>query len=67
MTEDFSVEDIVAGEYATDTDAAWRRDVREGVRQVRDLDGLPLSPDERAAAKPRPRATRCASQKPISI
>ena len=51
MTEDFSVEDMVAGEYATDTDAAWRRDVREGVRQVRDLDGLPLSPDERAAAR----------------
>ncbi|RWN99274.1 KamA family radical SAM protein [Mesorhizobium sp.] len=32
-------------------DAAWQDDVRAGVRQVRDLDSLPLSPAERAAAQ----------------
>ncbi|TIM93740.1 MAG: KamA family radical SAM protein, partial [Mesorhizobium sp.] len=32
-----------------DPDAAWQGDVRAGVRQVRDLDSLPLSPAERAA------------------
>lgn len=50
MTEHFKVDDIAA-ECATDADAAWQRDVREGVRTVRDLDTLPLSPDERAAAE----------------
>jgi lysine 2,3-aminomutase len=32
-------------------DAAWQDDVRQGVRHVRDLDRLPLSPAERAAAQ----------------
>jgi lysine 2,3-aminomutase len=32
-------------------DAAWQDDVRAGVRHVRDLDSLPLSPAERAAAQ----------------
>jgi lysine 2,3-aminomutase len=32
-------------------DAAWQDDVRQGVRHVGDLDGLPLSPAERAAAQ----------------
>jgi lysine 2,3-aminomutase len=51
MTEDFRVDDVVPGGCGTDADAAWRHDVREGVRHWRDLDGLPLSPDERAAAE----------------
>lgn len=33
------------------TDAAWQDDVRAGVRHVRDLASLPLSPAERAAAQ----------------
>jgi len=32
-------------------DTTWRDDVRQGVRHVRDLDRLPLSPAERAAAQ----------------
>jgi len=32
-------------------DAAWQDDVRQGVRHVRDLDRLPLSPAERQAAQ----------------
>ncbi|RWD39194.1 MAG: KamA family radical SAM protein [Mesorhizobium sp.] len=36
---------------AHDDDAAWQDDVRAGVRHVRDLDSLPLSPAERAAAQ----------------
>ncbi|SIT59255.1 L-lysine 2,3-aminomutase [Mesorhizobium prunaredense] len=36
---------------AADDDAAWQGDVRAGVRQVRDLDSLPLSAAERAAAQ----------------
>jgi len=48
MTEHFKPDDI-AGEC--EPDAAWQRDVREGVRQLRDLDGLPLSAEERAAAE----------------
>ncbi|WP_137933611.1 KamA family radical SAM protein [Mesorhizobium comanense] len=32
-------------------DAAWQDDVRQGVRHVRDLDRLPLSSGERAAAQ----------------
>ncbi|TIL56639.1 MAG: KamA family radical SAM protein [Mesorhizobium sp.] len=36
---------------AADDDGAWQDDVRAGVRQVRDLDSLPLSPAERAAAQ----------------
>ncbi|QPC91944.1 KamA family radical SAM protein [Mesorhizobium sp. INR15] len=33
------------------TDTAWQDDVRQGVRHVRDLAALPLSPAERAAAQ----------------
>ncbi|TJW58780.1 MAG: KamA family radical SAM protein, partial [Mesorhizobium sp.] len=36
---------------SADPDTAWQGDVRAGVRQVRDLDLLPLSPAERAAAQ----------------
>ncbi|RWN28419.1 MAG: KamA family radical SAM protein [Mesorhizobium sp.] len=36
---------------AADDDAAWQDDVRAGVRHMRDLDSLPLSPAERAAAQ----------------
>lgn len=36
---------------ARDPDAAWQDDVRAGVRHVRDLASLPLSPAERAAAQ----------------
>lgn len=36
---------------AREADAAWQDDVREGVRHVGDLDSLPLSPAERAAAE----------------
>ncbi|RUT89279.1 KamA family radical SAM protein, partial [Mesorhizobium sp. USDA-HM6] len=32
-------------------DPAWQDDVRAGVRHVRDLAALPLSPAERAAAQ----------------
>ncbi|TIV91577.1 MAG: KamA family radical SAM protein, partial [Mesorhizobium sp.] len=32
-------------------DAAWQDDVRAGVRHVRDLAPLPLSPAERVAAQ----------------
>ncbi|TIU29585.1 MAG: KamA family radical SAM protein, partial [Mesorhizobium sp.] len=32
-------------------DTAWQADVRAGVRHVRDLAALPLSPAERAAAQ----------------
>ncbi|TIS53633.1 KamA family radical SAM protein [Mesorhizobium sp.] len=38
-------------ERAREADATWQDDVREGVRHVRDLDSLPLSPAERAAAQ----------------
>ncbi|PDQ18412.1 lysine 2,3-aminomutase [Mesorhizobium sanjuanii] len=37
--------------HETRDDAAWQDDVRQGVRYVRDLDHLPLSPAERAAAQ----------------
>jgi lysine 2,3-aminomutase len=50
MTQDLSMEASAAGDRATDPDAAWLADVRAGVRCRRDLDGLPLSPHERAAA-----------------
>jgi lysine 2,3-aminomutase len=33
-----------------DADAAWQADMRDGVKQLRDLDRLPLSQAERAAA-----------------
>lgn len=36
---------------AHDDDASWQDDVRAGVRHVRDLDSLPLSPAEREAAQ----------------
>jgi len=36
---------------AADADTAWQDDVRAGVRHVRDLASLPLSPAERAAAQ----------------
>ncbi|RVD10523.1 MULTISPECIES: KamA family radical SAM protein [unclassified Mesorhizobium] len=36
---------------AADPDTAWQADVRAGVRHVRDLASLPLSPAERAAAQ----------------
>ncbi len=51
MTKHVWVDDAAAGECAGDADATWQNDVRQGVRQVRDLDGLPLSPDERTAAE----------------
>ncbi|MER8485190.1 KamA family radical SAM protein [Mesorhizobium sp. M1322] len=38
-------------ERASVDDVAWQDDVRAGVRHVRDLDSLPLSPAERAAAQ----------------
>ncbi|CAN7657502.1 KamA family radical SAM protein [Mesorhizobium sp. LjNodule214] len=37
--------------YAAAANAAWQDDVRTGVRHVRDLESLPLSPAERAAAQ----------------
>ncbi|RWP39099.1 MAG: KamA family radical SAM protein [Mesorhizobium sp.] len=53
MTSHLDIPD--ASSMATDDehayDAAWQDDVRAGVRQVRDLDSLPLSPAERAAAQ----------------
>lgn len=36
---------------AADADTAWQDDIRAGVRHVRDLASLPLSPAERAAAQ----------------
>ncbi|RUT81707.1 KamA family radical SAM protein, partial [Mesorhizobium sp. M7A.T.Ca.US.000.02.2.1] len=36
---------------AVGPDTAWQADVRAGVRHVRDLASLPLSPAERAAAQ----------------
>ncbi|MBZ9959791.1 KamA family radical SAM protein [Mesorhizobium sp. BR1-1-14] len=38
-------------EPVSDADAAWQDDIRAGVRHVRDLAVLPLSPGERAAAQ----------------
>ncbi|MCA0016142.1 KamA family radical SAM protein [Mesorhizobium sp. B292B1B] len=38
-------------ESASDVDVTWQDDVRAGVRHVRDLAVLPLSPGERAAAQ----------------
>ncbi|TIP74544.1 MAG: KamA family radical SAM protein [Mesorhizobium sp.] len=43
--------DIPDAGMAADDDAIWQDDVRAGVRHVRDLDSLPLSPAERAAAQ----------------
>lgn len=42
---------VDAAGMPADDDAAWQDDVRAGVRHVRDLDSLPLSPAERAAAQ----------------
>ena len=39
------------GPNATGDDGAWQADVREGVRNARDLGRLPLSPRERAVAE----------------
>lgn len=50
MTRHFRMDGAATGESPADAADAWRNDVRQGVRQLRDLDGLPLSPDERAAA-----------------
>ena len=44
MTSDANLKQAAA------PDAAWQDDVRAGVRHVRDLASLPLSPAERAAA-----------------
>jgi len=51
MSNEFD-HDAVAADAARDggRDAAWQDDVRAGVRHVRDLDALPLSAGERAAA-----------------
>ncbi|RWP45743.1 MAG: KamA family radical SAM protein [Mesorhizobium sp.] len=42
---------VDAAGMPADDDAAWQDDVRAGVRHMRDLDSLPLSPAERAAAQ----------------
>jgi len=49
---------------ATAPDAAWQDDVRAGVRHVRDLASLPLSPGERAAAQEAARAHKVRVPKP---
>ncbi|TIO33478.1 KamA family radical SAM protein [Mesorhizobium sp.] len=46
MTSDTDLKEAARG-----PDAAWQDDVRAGVRHVRDLAALPLSPAERAAAQ----------------
>ncbi|RUX71172.1 KamA family radical SAM protein [Mesorhizobium sp. M7A.F.Ca.US.006.04.2.1] len=47
MTSDTNLHDA----RSADPDTAWQADVRAGVRHVRDLDRLPLSSAERAAAQ----------------
>lgn len=47
MTSDTNLHDAPAA----DPDTAWQTEVRAGVRHVRDLASLPLSPAERAAAQ----------------
>jgi lysine 2,3-aminomutase len=49
MTSDANPNDAI--ERTPDADTAWQDDVRAGVRHVRDLTSLPLSPAERAAAQ----------------
>ncbi|WP_095091239.1 KamA family radical SAM protein [Mesorhizobium sophorae] len=49
MTSDANFSDAV--ERIDTSDATWQTDVRAGVRHVRDLAALPLSPGERAAAQ----------------
>lgn len=52
MTSHLDIPDVgMAADDEHAYDAAWQGDVRAGVRQVRDLDLLPLSPAERAAAQ----------------
>jgi lysine 2,3-aminomutase len=48
MTSHITLEETIADDRA---DAAWQADIRAGVRHVRDLAQLPLSPAERAAAQ----------------
>ena len=49
MTSDSNLHDAIERTPAPDT--AWQDDVRAGVRHVRDLASLPLSPAERAASQ----------------
>lgn len=49
MTSDSNLNDAI--ERTPSADTAWQDDVRQGVRHVRDLASLPLSPAERAAAQ----------------
>ncbi|TPI53716.1 MULTISPECIES: KamA family radical SAM protein [unclassified Mesorhizobium] len=51
MTTQLHDETTAAAEPVSDADAAWQDDIRAGVRHVRDLALLPLSPGERAAAQ----------------
>ncbi|RUU44009.1 KamA family radical SAM protein [Mesorhizobium sp. M6A.T.Ce.TU.002.03.1.1] len=51
MTSHLADASMDAAGMPADDDAAWQDDVRAGVRHVRDLDSLPLSPAERAAAQ----------------
>ena len=51
MTSDAKFYDASDEQRAAAPDTAWQADVRAGVRHVRDLDRLPLSPAERAAAQ----------------
>ncbi|WP_407045981.1 KamA family radical SAM protein [Mesorhizobium abyssinicae] len=50
MTTDAKFNDMNASDQRA-ADPAWQDDVRAGVRHVRDLAALPLSPAERAAAQ----------------
>src|SRR5690242_1007110 len=43
-----AVVDDTEADVTADADAAWQADMREGVKQLRDLERLPLSAAERA-------------------
>ncbi|MER9690013.1 KamA family radical SAM protein [Mesorhizobium sp. M0139] len=51
MTPDSTFDDAAIADEGRDADTAWQNDIRAGVRHVRDLASLPLSPAERAAAQ----------------
>lgn len=51
MTSQLDIDDAAGAPAELRADAAWQDDVRQGVRHVRDLDHLPLSPAEREAVQ----------------